>query len=72
MYRGLGGAYSLSVSMTNILIGIIVMLMTANFIFDTYEPCPVEWTDNLRNHEQRLDKCKLVSRNRYLEWVLKD
>ena len=72
MYRGLGGAYSLSVSMTNILIAVIAVLLSANFILDTDIPCPVEWTDNLRNHEERLNKCKLVSRNRYLEWVLKD
>jgi len=64
MYRGLG--------VTNILIGIIALLLTANFIFDTHTPCPLKWTNDLRNHEQRLSKCKLVSRNRYLEWVLKD
>jgi len=64
MYRGMG--------VTNILIGIIVMLLTANFIFDTYEPCPFKWTKDLRNHEERMNKCKLISRNRYWEWVLKD
>ena len=58
--------------MTNILIAVIALLLSANFILDTDTPCPVEWTDNLRNHEERLNKCKLVSRNRYLEWVLKD
>jgi len=58
--------------MTTILIGIMALLLSANFILDTDKPCPVEWTDNLINHEQRLNKCKLVSRNRYLEWVLKD
>ena len=58
--------------MTNILIAVIALLLSANFILDTDIPCPVEWTDNLRNHQQRMNKCKLVSRNRYLEWVLKD
>jgi len=58
--------------MTTILIGIMALLLSANFILDTNTPCPVEWTDNLRNHQQRLDKCKLVSRNKYMEWVLKD
>ena len=72
MYRGLGGAYSLSVSMTNILIAVIALLLSANFILDTHTPCPVKWTNDLRNHQERMSKCKLVSRNRYLEWVLKD
>ena len=58
--------------MTNILIAVIALLLSANFILDTDIPCPVEWTDNLRNHQERMSKCKLVSQNRYLEWVLKD
>ena len=58
--------------MTTILIGIMALLLSANFILDTDKLCPVEWTDDLRNHQQRLDKCKLVSRNKYMEWVLKD
>ena len=58
--------------MTSILIGIMTLLLTVNFILDTDTPCPVEWTDNLRNHQERMDKCKLTSRNKYMEWVLKD
>lgn len=58
--------------MTNLLIAVIALLLSANFILDTYKPCPVEWTDDLRNHQERMSKCKLTSRNRYLEWVLKD
>ena len=50
----------------------MALLLSANFILDTDKLCPVEWTDDLRNHQQRLDKCKLVSRNKYMEWVLKD
>ena len=67
--------FSSTRSMTTILIGIIALLLSANavlYIVDTDKLCPVEWTDDLRNHQQRLDKCKLVSRNKYMEWVLKD
>jgi hypothetical protein len=59
-------------TMTTILIGIITLLLSVNFILDTDKPCPVEWSNNLRNHQQRLDLCKLVSQNGYMEWVLKD
>ena len=58
--------------MTNLLMVVMALLLSANFILDTHTPCPVEWTDNLRNHEERMDKCKLLSRNKYMEWVLKD
>jgi len=58
--------------MTNILIGIISLLLSANFIFDTTKPCPIKWYSDLRNHQERLDKCKLQSRNRFMEWVEKE
>lgn len=58
--------------MTNLLMVVMALLLSANFILDTYTPCPVEWTDDLRNHQERMDKCKLMSRNRYTEWVLKE
>jgi hypothetical protein len=58
--------------MTSILLTIIVVLLSANFIFDTYEPCPVKWSKDLRNHEERMDKCILKSRNKYIGWELRD
>ena len=57
--------------MTNILIAVIAVLLSANFIFDPYKPCPVEWHDDLRNHQERMDKCVLKSRNRHIGWELK-
>jgi len=58
-------------TMTSILITIIVVLLSANFLFDTYEPCPVKWHSDLRNHEARMDKCVLRSRNKHIGWELK-
>ena len=58
--------------MTNILIAVIAVLLSANFIFDSYEPCPVEWHSDLRNHQERMGKCVLRSRNRYMGWELKE
>jgi len=58
--------------MTNILIGIIVMLWTANFIFDTHKPCPFKWYSDLRNHEKRMDQCTIRNRNRVIRWELKE
>jgi hypothetical protein len=58
--------------MTNIIIGVIVLLLSANFIFDTYTPCPVKWFSDLRNHEERMDRCVLKSRNRFMGWELKE
>ena len=60
-----------SETMTTILITIIAVLLSANFIFDSYEPCPVEWHNDLRNHQERMDKCVLKSRNKYMGWELK-
>jgi hypothetical protein len=58
--------------MTTILLTVIAVLLSANFIFDTYEPCPVKWSKGLRNHEERMDKCVLKSRNKFIGWELKD
>ena len=58
--------------MTSMIIGVIVLLLSANFIFDTYEPCPVKWFSDLRNHEERKDRCVLKSRNRFMGWELKE
>ena len=58
--------------MTNILIGIIVLLLSANFVVDTHKPCPVKWFSDFRNHEERMDKCKLRSRNKFIGWELKE
>ena len=58
-------------SMTNILIAVIAVLLSANFIFDSYEPCPLKWHDDLRNHQERMDKCVLKSRNKHTGWELK-
>jgi len=57
--------------MTSMIIGVIVLLLSTNFIFDTYEPCPVKWFSDLRNHEERMDRCVLKSRNRFMGWELK-
>ena len=54
-------------SMTNILIAVIAVLLSANFILDSYEPCPVKWHKDLRNHQERIDRCVLKSRNRHTE-----
>jgi len=59
-------------SMTTILITVIAVLLTANFIFDSYEPCPVKWHSDLRNHQERIDKCVLRSRNNFMGWELKE
>ena len=58
--------------MTSILIGIITLLLSANFIFYSSKPCQVKWYSDLRNHEQRLLECKLQSSNRFMEWVEKE
>ena len=58
--------------MTSIIIGIIVLLLSTNFIMDTHKPCPVEWFSDLRNHEERMDRCVLKSRNRFMGWELKE
>ena len=58
--------------MTNIIIGIIVLLLSTNFIMDTNKPCPVKWYSDLRNHQERMDKCKFRSRNRFVGWELKE
>jgi hypothetical protein len=58
--------------MTTILIGIITLLLSINFILDTSKPCMVDWTDDLRNHQERIDKCKLISRNNHMEWIIKE
>ena len=58
-------------SMTNIIIvaiGILSYLMAV----DSYTPCPVEWHNDLRNHEERMDKCVLKSRNKHIGWELKE
>jgi len=58
--------------MTSIIIGIIVLLLSTNFIMNTYTPCPVKWFSDLRNHEERMDKCVPKSRNRFIGWELKE
>ena len=58
--------------MTNIIIGIIVLLFSTNFIMDTPTPCPVKWFSDLRNHEERMDRCVPKSRNRFIGWELKE
>ena len=59
-------------TMTNILITVIAVLLSANFILDTYAPCPVEWHKDLRNHQERMDTCVLKSRNKHIGWELKE
>ena len=58
--------------MTTILIAIITVGLTVTMLLDPYEPCPVKWYKDLRNHEERMDKCVLRSRNRHMGWELKD
>ena len=57
--------------MTSMIIGVIVLLLSTNFIINTYTPCPVKWFSDLRNHQERMDKCVLKSRNRFMGWELK-
>ena len=56
--------------MTNILIAVIAVLSYLLTV-DSYEPCPVKWHDDLRNHQERMDKCVLKSRNKHIGWELK-
>ena len=53
---------------------IIVVLAVLSYLIavDSYEPCPVEWHKDLRNHEERMDKCVLRSRNKHIGWELKE
>ena len=53
---------------------IIVVLAVLSYLIavDSYEPCPVEWHNDLRNHQERMDKCVLKSRNRHMGWELKE
>ena len=52
---------------------IIVVLAVLSYLIavDSYEPCPVKWHSDLRNHEERMDKCVLKSRNNFIGWELK-
>ena len=52
---------------------IIVVLAVLSYLIavDSYEPCPVEWHNDLRNHQERMDKCVLKSRNKHIGWELK-
>ena len=58
--------------MTSILIAIISVGLTVMLLLDPYKPCPIKWHNDLRNHEERMDKCVLRSRNRHIGWELKD
>ena len=53
---------------------IIVVLAVLLYLIavDSYEPCPVKWHKDLRNHQERMDKCVLKSRNRHIGWELKE
>ena len=53
---------------------IIVVLAVLSYLIavDSYEPCPVKWHKDLRNHQERMDKCVLKSRNRHIGWELKE
>ena len=57
--------------MTTILIAIMTVGLTVTLLLDPYKPCPVKWHDDLRNHEERMDKCVLKSRNNFIGWELK-
>ena len=57
--------------MTTIIIAITTIGLTVSILLDPYKPCPVKWHDDLRNHEERMDKCVLKSRNKYIGWELK-
>jgi len=57
-------------SMTNIII-IAIGVLSYFMAVDSYEPCPIKMHKDLRNHEERMDKCVLKSRNRYIGWELK-
>ena len=57
--------------MTTIIIAITTIGLTVSILLDPYKPCPVKWYDDLRNHEERMDKCTLKSRNKYIGWELK-
>ena len=57
-------------SMTNIII-IAIGVLSYFMAVDSYEPCPIKMHKDLRNHEERMDKCVLKSRNRHIGWELK-
>ena len=57
-------------SMNEIII-VVIAVLSYLLTVDSYEPCPVKWHDDLRNHEQRMDKCVLKSRNKHTGWELK-
>ena len=56
--------------MTNIII-IAIGVLSYFMAVDSYEPCPIKMHKDLRNHEERMDKCVLKSRNRHIGWELK-
>ena len=58
--------------MTTIIIAITTIGLTVSLLLDPYKPCPVKWHDDLRNHEERMDKCTLKSRNKHIGWELKE
>ena len=58
--------------MTTIIIAVTTVSLTVMLLLDPYKPCPVEWHDDLRNHQERMDKCVLKSRNRHIGWELKE
>ena len=58
--------------MTTIIIAVTTVSLTVMLLLDPYKPCPVEWHDDLRNQQERMDKCVLKSRNRHIGWELKE
>ena len=56
----------------NEIIIVVIAVLSYLIAVDSYEPCPVKWHKDLRNHQERIDRCVLKSRNRHMSWELKD